>query len=71
MTIPAVRRLARTLSARFASQQSPVTNTHPRSRMLVYSRMTANVLTATPETPLGEALRITHEQNIRHLPVLE
>lgn len=39
--------------------------------MLVRSRMTANVLTATPETPLGEALRITREKNIRHLPVLE
>jgi acetoin utilization protein AcuB len=39
--------------------------------MLVRSRMTANVLTVTPATTLGEALRITREQGIRHLPVVD
>lgn len=39
--------------------------------MLVRSRMTAKVLTVTPATKLGEALRITREKNIRHLPVVE
>ena len=39
--------------------------------MLVRSRMTANVLTVTPTTTLGEALRITREQGIRHLPVVD
>lgn len=38
--------------------------------MLVRSRMTANVLTVTPATRLGEALRLTRENNIRHLPVI-
>src|SRR5687768_3948245 len=41
------------------------------SAMLVRSRMTANVLTVTPTTTLGEALRITREQGIRHLPVVD
>jgi acetoin utilization protein AcuB len=39
--------------------------------MLVRSRMTSNVLTVTPATTLGEALRITREKNIRHLPVID
>ncbi len=39
--------------------------------MLVRSRMTADVLTVSPATSLGEALRITRERDIRHLPVLE
>ena len=39
--------------------------------MLVRSRMTPDVLTVTPSTSLGEALRITREENIRHLPVVE
>lgn len=39
--------------------------------MLVRSRMTPDVLTVTPSTTLGEALRIVREQNIRHLPVLD
>jgi acetoin utilization protein AcuB len=39
--------------------------------MLVRSRMTPNVLTVTPATSLGDALRITREKNIRHLPVIE
>lgn len=39
--------------------------------MLVRSRMTANVLTATPEMTLGEALRIVRERNIRHLPIVD
>lgn len=39
--------------------------------MLVRSRMTPDVLTVTPTTTLGEALRITREHAIRHLPVLD
>jgi acetoin utilization protein AcuB len=39
--------------------------------MLVRSRMTADVLTVAPTTTLGEALRITREHGIRHLPVVE
>ena len=39
--------------------------------MLVRSRMTPDVLTVTPSTSLGEALRITREENIRHLPVVD
>lgn len=39
--------------------------------MLVRSRMTPNVLTASPSTTLGEALRMTREHNIRHLPVVD
>lgn len=38
--------------------------------MLVRGRMTPDVLTVTPATPLGTALRLTREHNIRHLPVL-
>ncbi|MGQ0815801.1 MAG: CBS and ACT domain-containing protein [Gemmatimonadota bacterium] len=39
--------------------------------MLVRSRMTAGVLTVAPLTSLGEALRITREHAIRHLPVVD
>lgn len=39
--------------------------------MLVRSRMTTNVLTVSPTTALGEALRITREKGIRHLPVVD
>jgi acetoin utilization protein AcuB len=39
--------------------------------MLVRSRMTADVLTVTSSTSLGEALRITRENKIRHLPVVD
>jgi acetoin utilization protein AcuB len=39
--------------------------------MLVRSRMTPNVLTVAPSTTLGEALRITREHAIRHLPVVD
>lgn len=39
--------------------------------MLVRSRMTPNVLTVSPETTLGEALAMTREHNIRHLPVVD
>ena len=39
--------------------------------MLVRSRMTPDVMTVTPQTSLGEALRITREENIRHLPVVQ
>jgi acetoin utilization protein AcuB len=39
--------------------------------MLVRSRMTADVLTVSPTTTLGEALAMTREHTIRHLPVVE
>jgi acetoin utilization protein AcuB len=38
--------------------------------MLVRSRMTRDVVTATPATTLFEALALMHERRIRHLPVL-
>ena len=39
--------------------------------MLVRSRMTPDVLTVSASTPLGEALRLTREHGIRHLPVVD
>lgn len=39
--------------------------------MLVRSRMTADVITASPGTTLAEALTLTRSHRIRHLPVLE
>lgn len=39
--------------------------------MLVRARMTADVLTATPETTIAEALNVTRDHGIRHLPVLD
>ncbi len=39
--------------------------------MLVRSRMTPNVYTASPDTTIAEALNITRSHNIRHLPVLQ
>ncbi len=39
--------------------------------MLVRSRMTVDVVTASPEMTLAEALSLTREHRIRHLPVLE
>lgn len=39
--------------------------------MLVRSRMTADVLTVAPTTTLGEALAITRQHSIRHLPVVD
>lgn len=39
--------------------------------MLVRSRMTPNVHTASPDTTLAEALAITREHRIRHLPILD
>jgi acetoin utilization protein AcuB len=39
--------------------------------MLVRSRMTPRVHTASPETTLAEALGITRANRIRHLPVLD
>ncbi|MGH7469195.1 MAG: CBS and ACT domain-containing protein [Longimicrobiales bacterium] len=39
--------------------------------MLVRSRMTADVITASPTTTLAEALTLTRTHRIRHLPVLE
>jgi acetoin utilization protein AcuB len=39
--------------------------------MLVRSRMSRDVVTATPETTLAEALALTQHYQIRHLPVLE
>jgi acetoin utilization protein AcuB len=46
--------------------------TFPGNRaMLVRSRMTADVITASPTTTLAEALTLTRSHGIRHLPVLE
>ncbi|TCJ19923.1 CBS domain-containing protein [Rubrobacter taiwanensis] len=39
--------------------------------MLVEDCMTREVLTVTPETTAGEALRMSRERRIRHFPVLE
>lgn len=39
--------------------------------MLVRSRMTADVVTASPTITLAEALTLTRSNRIRHLPVLE
>lgn len=39
--------------------------------MLVRSRMTSHVHTASPETTLADALAMTRQHRIRHLPVLE
>ncbi|HEX2166293.1 MAG TPA: CBS and ACT domain-containing protein [Longimicrobiales bacterium] len=39
--------------------------------MLVRSRMTSHVHTASPETTLAEALSMTRAHRIRHLPILE
>lgn len=39
--------------------------------MLVRSRMTSHVHTASPETTLAEALSLTRAHRIRHLPILD
>ena len=39
--------------------------------MLVRSKMTSNVITASPETTLADALKLTRGNRIRHLPVVE
>jgi acetoin utilization protein AcuB len=39
--------------------------------MLVRSRMTADVITVTPTTTLAEALTLTRQHHIRHLPVCD
>jgi acetoin utilization protein AcuB len=39
--------------------------------MLVRSRMTPDVYTASPETTIAEALTITRSHRIRHLPILK
>jgi acetoin utilization protein AcuB len=39
--------------------------------MLVRSRMTPEVIAASPETTIAEALSITRSKRIRHLPVLD
>ena len=39
--------------------------------MLVRSRMTSHVHTASPETTLAEALGMTRAHRIRHLPIIE
>lgn len=38
--------------------------------MLVRSKMTSNVITASPETTLADALKLTRGNRIRHLPVV-
>jgi acetoin utilization protein AcuB len=39
--------------------------------MLVRSKMTPDVITASPETSLADALKLTRGNRIRHLPVVE
>ena len=39
--------------------------------MLVRSKMTPNVITASPDTSLADALKLTRGNRIRHLPVME
>lgn len=39
--------------------------------MLVRSKMTPNVITASPDTTLADALKLTRGNRIRHLPVVE
>ena len=39
--------------------------------MLVRSKMTSNVITASPDTTLADALKLTRGNRIRHLPVVE
>jgi acetoin utilization protein AcuB len=39
--------------------------------MLVRSKMTPNVVTASPQTTLADALKLTRGNRIRHLPVVE
>jgi acetoin utilization protein AcuB len=39
--------------------------------MLVRNKMTSNVITASPETTLADALKLTRGNRIRHLPVVE
>lgn len=39
--------------------------------MLVRSRMTADVITASPDTKIAEALTLTRKHRIRHLPIVE
>ena len=38
--------------------------------MLVRSRMTADVVTASPSTTIAEALALTRKHRIRHLPIV-
>ncbi|HSL70750.1 MAG TPA: CBS domain-containing protein, partial [Longimicrobiales bacterium] len=38
--------------------------------VLVRSRMTADVVTASPSTTIAEALALTRKHRIRHLPVV-
>lgn len=38
--------------------------------MLIRSRMTPEVITVSPDTTIAEALRLTREHRIRHLPVM-
>ena len=39
--------------------------------MLVRNKMTPNVITASPETTLADALKLTRGHRIRHLPVMQ
>jgi acetoin utilization protein AcuB len=39
--------------------------------MLVRSRMTGDVVTASPKTTIAEALTLTRSHRIRHLPIIE
>ena len=39
--------------------------------MLVRNKMTPNVITASPDTTLADALKLTRGHRIRHLPVMQ
>src|SRR3954452_21328492 len=52
------------------SPQSPPPHPWGRS-MLVNSKMTRDVITASPITTLASALEITREHRIRHLPIVD
>src|SRR5690606_20743653 len=49
----------------------PITPTARTPRMLVRSKMTPDVITASPKTSLADALKLTRGNRIRHLPVVQ
>ena len=55
------------------AEVSPASKTIQRGLpgMLVRNKMTPNVITASPETTLADALKLTRGNRIRHLPVVE
>jgi acetoin utilization protein AcuB len=59
-----------TTSARSPASILPFPLSVSADPMLVKHRMCAEPVSVRPETTLGEAMRLTHENRIRHLPVL-